>query len=47
MIVVVSVLVASINGAILGAAGIGSAVGALIGLGIIYLAMKPVWKSFK
>ena len=42
-----ALIVASINGAILGGMGIVSSIGALIGIGILYLAMKPVWKNFK
>lgn len=47
MVVGSAILVAAINGTLLGVAGISGAVGAIIGLGILYLAMKPVWKSFK
>lgn len=47
LIIISAVVVASINGTILGIVGLFSSFGALIGLGILYLAMKPVWKSFK
>lgn len=42
-----AILVASINGMILGILGVGGSIFAMIGVGVLYLAMKPVWKQFK
>lgn len=47
MIIASAIIVASLNGMVLGVAGIGASVFALIGVGILYLAMKPVWQNFK
>ena len=47
LIIASAVIVAAINGAILGPIGIGSSIFAVIGVGILYLAMKPVWQNFK
>ena len=47
LIILSAVVVASVNGNILGIVGLFSSLSALVGLGILYLAMKPVWKSFK
>jgi hypothetical protein len=47
MIIASTVVVASINGMILGSLGVAATVFALIGIGILYLAMRPVWNSFK
>lgn len=42
-----AIIAASLNGMILGPAGIGASIFAIIGVGILYLAMKPVWSNFK
>ena len=47
LIIASAVIIASLNGMILGVAGIGSSVFAVIGIGILYLAMKPAWQNFK
>jgi hypothetical protein len=43
----IAVIIAAMNGMIMGVAGVGSSVFALVGIGILYLAMKPVWNEFK
>jgi hypothetical protein len=41
-----ALVVAVLNVAILGAAGIGGIILGLVGVGILYLAMRPVWEQF-
>lgn len=47
LFVVSAVISASLNGMILGAIGVGSSIFGVVGIVILYLAMKPVWKQFK
>jgi hypothetical protein len=47
LVIAAALLVASVNGAILGILGLAGSLSALIGIGILYLAMKPVWQNFK
>lgn len=47
LIIGTAIIVASLNGMILGAAGLVASIFAIIGVGILYLAMKPVWQNFK
>ena len=47
LLIASAIIVASINGVILGPIGIGGSIFALVGVGILYLAMKPVWQNFK
>ena len=47
LLIASAIIVASINGMILGPISIGASISALVGVGILYLAMKPIWKNFK
>ena len=47
LVVVLSVVVSAVNLLYLGLAGIFAVVTGFIGVGILYLAMKPVWQNFK
>lgn len=47
MFIASAIIAASVNGAILGAAGVGTSLFGVIGIAILYLAMKPVWQNFK
>ena len=47
LIIVSAIIAASLNGMILGVAGVGASIFTIIGVGILYLAMKPVWQNFK
>lgn len=40
-------IAASLNGMILGAIGVGTSIFSIIGVVILYLAMRPVWQAFK
>lgn len=43
----IAVLASLMNIVVLGTLGSVSIIGAAVGVGILYLAMKPVWKNFK
>lgn len=47
IIIALAIIVASLNGMLLGIAGVFASLFALIGVGVLYLAMKPVWQNFK
>lgn len=47
IIIGTAIIVASLNGMILGAAGMIASIFAVVGVVILYLAMKPVWQNFK
>lgn len=47
IIIGTAIIVASLNGMILGVAGMITSVFAVVGVVILYLAMKPVWQNFK
>lgn len=47
IIIGIAIIIASLNGMILGAVGIVASVMAIVGVAILYLAMKPVWQNFK
>lgn len=47
ILIALAIIVASLNGMLLGIAGVFASLFSLIGVGILYLAMKPVWQNFK
>lgn len=47
LVIGTAIVVASLNGMLLGVAGIFTSIFALVGVGILYLAMKPAWQNFK
>jgi hypothetical protein len=47
LIIASAIIVASINGMTFGVLGLGASLSALLGIGILYLAMRPAWQSFK
>lgn len=47
IIIGTAIIVASLNGMILGAAGMIVSIFAIVGVAILYFAMKPVWQNFK
>lgn len=42
-----TIIAASLNGIILGVLGFVASIMAIVGIVILYLAMKPVWQNFK
>lgn len=47
IVVGLAIIAASINGAIFGLLGVGLSVVGILGVLILFLAMKPVWNKFK
>lgn len=47
LVIASSIISVLLNGAISGLVGIVAIIFALAGVGILYLAMKPVWQNFK
>lgn len=47
IIIATAIIATSLNGMLLGALGVGSSIFAIVGVGILYFAMKPVWQNFK
>jgi len=50
IIIVMAIFTASLNGMLLGSVGVGGTIMVIIGVigvGILYLAMKSVWNNFK
>lgn len=47
LVVAIAIIVASLNGFVIGILGVTATLFPLLGIGILYLAMKPVWDNFK
>jgi hypothetical protein len=46
LIIGAAIVAVVLNIAILGVLGLTGVIGAVIGVGILYLAMRPVWQNF-